>query len=323
MRRVSGQSLAALAQARIFGPLGMTSTHVHDDPTVIVPKLATGYTRGDHGLRLGRAPGGIVGNAGLFTTAGDLLTWEENFGHPVVGTPEIIAAMQTPAVLSTAAASPYGLGLFVERYRGLAVTSHGGSDPGASAYVMRFPDRGLAVAVLCNEDSIDAVGLAHGVAEHYLGPSLEPRPPVPAAGPQAVAPTPAQLEAYAGLYREPATEGLLRLYVKDGVLMGSPGAGADGGWAVTPIDARRFSIPTTPIVLEFVRRRPARRCGCGSPVSGRHPTCSIASSRSPRRRPRWRPVPAPTSAPSSTPATRSRRRVTACRSPSPAAPPST
>jgi len=75
---------------------------------------------------------------------------------------------------------------------------------------------------------------------------------VPAAGPQAVAPTPARLEAYAGLYREPATEGLLRLYVKDGVLMGSPGAGADGGWAVTPIDARRFSIPTTPIVLEFV-----------------------------------------------------------------------
>jgi CubicO group peptidase (beta-lactamase class C family) len=38
VKRITGQTLRQFAQERIFGPLGMTSTHYHDDPTMIVPR---------------------------------------------------------------------------------------------------------------------------------------------------------------------------------------------------------------------------------------------------------------------------------------------
>jgi len=43
VKRVTGQTLRQFAQDRIFGPLGMMSTHLHDDHTMIVPRQATGY----------------------------------------------------------------------------------------------------------------------------------------------------------------------------------------------------------------------------------------------------------------------------------------
>jgi hypothetical protein len=43
-------------------------------------------------------------------TARDLLRWEQNFAHVRVGDPALVAAMQTPAVLTGGDTSPYGFG---------------------------------------------------------------------------------------------------------------------------------------------------------------------------------------------------------------------
>ena len=43
VKRASGLSLRQFAQANMFGPLGMTSTHFHDRNTEIVPNRAEGY----------------------------------------------------------------------------------------------------------------------------------------------------------------------------------------------------------------------------------------------------------------------------------------
>ena len=250
VQRVSGQSLRAFAEQRIFRPLGMTRTHFHDDVGEIVPGFATGYSRGTGGFRLARAPGGVVGNAGLFTTAEDLLRWTNNFASPRVAKPETLAAMQTPGTLTGGGAAPYGFGLWIERQQGRRTVSHGGEDPGASAYLVRYPDDDLAVAVLCNQDGFDAAGLARGIAEIYLGPG--PEPTAPAAASSAPAIPAASLAAHEGLYRQPEEETLLRFVVRDGVLRGSSGAGTgDEGWAVTPLGGDRFAIPGTPITLTF------------------------------------------------------------------------
>jgi CubicO group peptidase (beta-lactamase class C family) len=252
VRRVSGQSLRAFAEQRIFRPLGMTRTHVHDDTSEVVRGFATGYTRGPSGgYRLARAPGGVVGNAGLFTTAEDLLRWANNFAAPRVARPETLAAMQTAGTLAGGSAAPYGFGLFVERQQGRRTVSHGGEDPGASAYVVRYPDDDLAIAVLCNQDGVDAAGLARGIAEIYLGPAPE-APASTASAASAPAVASASLAAHEGLYRQPEEENLLRFVVRDGVLRGSSGAGTDeDGWAVTPLGDDRFAIPGTPITLTF------------------------------------------------------------------------
>ena len=250
VKRVSGQSLRAFADARIFRPLGMRQSHLHDDVAEIVPKLATGYTRGGDGaLRVARQPGGVVGNAGLFTTVGDLLRWERNFAAPRVGDAALIASMETPPALPGGETTVYGLGLQVERHGGRRTVGHGGGDPGASAYVVRYPEHDLAVAVLCNLDEIDSIALARGVADIYLGEATgaAPRAGEPAAVPMSAA----DLAANEGLYRDPTDETLLRIFLRDGTLRGSPGAGADGGWPIVPLGANRFAIPETSITLEF------------------------------------------------------------------------
>ena len=53
--------------------------------------------------------------------------------------------------------SPYGFGLEIGDDHGLRTVGHGGGDPGFAAYVIRYPDRALAVAVLCNLDNIGRV----------------------------------------------------------------------------------------------------------------------------------------------------------------------
>ncbi len=252
VQRVSGQRLRAFVDARILRPLGMRQTHLHDDLDEIVPHLATGYTHaGDGALRLATRPGGVVGPAGLFTTTGDLLRWTRNFATPVVGDAALFETMQALPSLPKGEVTPYALGLWIERPGGRRTIAHGGGDPGTSAYLVRYPEHDLGIAVLCNVDGVDATGLASAIADAVLGAAsaAETAPPTPA--PPGVAVTAAALAANEGLYRSPVDESLLRIVVRDGVLHGNPGAGVDGGWPVTPLGGDRFAIDTTSIVLEF------------------------------------------------------------------------
>ena len=102
VERVSGQTLAVFAEANIFKPLGMMHTHFHDDATRIVPNRATGYSRAANGFRVAvrTYTDRVLGNAGVFTTVGDLLRWEQNFADVRVGDPALITEMQTPAIAS-------------------------------------------------------------------------------------------------------------------------------------------------------------------------------------------------------------------------------
>ena len=241
VKRVSGQSLRAFADDRIFRPLGMRQSHLHDDVAEIVAKLATGYTRGGDGaLRVARQTGGLVGNGGLFTTVGDLLRWERNFAEPRVGDASLIASMETPPTLPGGETTVYGFGLQMERHGGRRTVGHGGGDPGVSAYVVRYPDDDLAVAVLCNVDEIDSIELARGVANLYLGDVTGPADA--AAGEPATTPmSSADLAANEGLYRDPTDEALLRIFLRDGTPARQPGRRRR--WRLAPRAARREPVP--------------------------------------------------------------------------------
>jgi CubicO group peptidase (beta-lactamase class C family) len=256
VRRASGQSLRAYADQQIFRPLGMTRTSMHDDPGEVVPRLASRYTRRGDTWRVVEGGDGVVGNAGMVTTAGDMLAWLGNFGRSRAGDAPMLAAMQAPLTLASGEASPYGLGVWVGSHHGRRTISHGGGDPGVSAYVVRYPDDDLSIAVLCNADRIDSAGLAGSIADLHLGaPTAEASASADASasaeGAPAVTLSAAQLAAVEGLYREDGTEALLRMFVRDGTLMGSPGAGADGGWPTRPLAPDRFAITGTPVTLLF------------------------------------------------------------------------
>jgi CubicO group peptidase (beta-lactamase class C family) len=251
VQRVSGQSFRAFADTNIFKPLGMTSTYFRDDPAIIVPNRGSGYTRDADGFHPASEAVGPLGNSGLYTTARDLLLWERNFADARVGTPALLAAMQTSTTLTSGSLSPYGFGLAIGQYRGLRTIEHAGSDRGVAANLVRYPDQGLAIALLCNLDTIDWIGLTHSVADIYLADVLAPAPSAATPPPPRVILSEDELASRAGLYRLSSNHDLfLQMSVRDRKLIGHNFYSDDADFDVTPVAGNRVLYRSG--MLEFI-----------------------------------------------------------------------
>jgi CubicO group peptidase (beta-lactamase class C family) len=193
--RVSGEPFAEFTRKRIFEPLGMTRTSWRDDYTRIVKDRATAYAETDGRYYADMPFENVHGNGGLLTTVGDLLRWNQNFVEPKVGDAAFVQELQVPGKLASGEAFEYALGLGVGRYKGLREISHSGTTGSYRAFLARYPDQGLSVALLCNAGNSTPRQTLHAVVDLYLADSLKPEswPPV--------ALTESALDALAGLYR--------------------------------------------------------------------------------------------------------------------------
>ena len=189
---------AEFSRTRLFQPLGMTHTSWRDDYTRIVKGRAMAYTSKADGLHSLMPFENVHGNGGLLTTVGDLLKWNENFVSPVVGDAAFVAEQQKPGTFNDGRTHGYALGLFVGTYKGLREVYHGGATAGYRAFLTRFPDQRVSVAVLCNTTTARAAQYAYAVADVYLADRLKPASSTPGL-------TAAQLEGAAGMYRSTLT----------------------------------------------------------------------------------------------------------------------
>lgn len=229
VQRVSGRSFADFTRTEIFEPLGMTRTSWRDDYTRVVKGRATAYSPARGGFRLNMPFENVHGNGGLLTTVEDLLRWSTNFDRGQVGGPALLREQVRPGRLTSGREIEYAAGLSVSRYRGVAEVSHSGATAGYRAFLTRYPEHGLAIAVLCNHGGAPAATLAHRAADLYLGSAATDPPPPPV-----VALAPALLTARAGLYRNAVTGEPLRISVRDGKLVDA------GGTEAVPISATVF-----------------------------------------------------------------------------------
>jgi len=95
----TGDPLRDYADARIFGPLGMTHSLFSDNGTDIIKNRATGYKpNGKGGFMTNMTNAFWVGDGGVHTSLNDFLYWERNFTHPQLGQDpaQLIAAINTP-----------------------------------------------------------------------------------------------------------------------------------------------------------------------------------------------------------------------------------
>lgn len=168
VKRVSGQSLDAFAQQRIFKPLGMTSTHFHDSYGALVKGRAYSYQRTREGWRYIALSYSNVGATSLLTTLEDMARWNANFDDPRVGGAPLLAAMLQLGRLNAGRETTYASGLFVLPYRGLPSVEHGGADAGYRSHLLRMPQQRLAVLLLGNAADLNAGDLAHRVADIYM-----------------------------------------------------------------------------------------------------------------------------------------------------------
>ncbi len=243
--RVSGQSFPAFVTARILAPLGMTHTRLRDDVAALVPGRAVGYARRGAGWRTSVPNFDVVGSTNLETTVGDLLRWAAYLDRPPVGDAALVRRLHAPGVLANGDTLAYGLGLALARDRGLRLAEHEGRDPGFRAYLGRWIEPELAVALLCNAAALDPVALGHAVADRALGPRpAEPPPSVPT---EAASPDQTRTLAWAGVYLDPGTRQVVEFTARDGVLYNR----RDGGERIEALDARRARIVGVPLELAF------------------------------------------------------------------------
>ncbi|HKS38072.1 MAG TPA: serine hydrolase [Verrucomicrobiae bacterium] len=184
IEKASGESYGDFLRRKFFEPLGMTHTGVHSSSAALEHE-ALGYQFEDGKFR--KALNWDMSKAGgagaLYSTVGDLHRWNEGvFNGNVLQEPTLKAAftpVKTEDNKDDRSENGYGYGWAIGTTRGLQEISHGGGLHGFLSYLLRLPKENFTVVVLANcsppPPGVDPGGLAHEVAELYLGEKLAPR----------------------------------------------------------------------------------------------------------------------------------------------------
>jgi CubicO group peptidase (beta-lactamase class C family) len=156
--RVAGKPLFQFLQERVFTPLRMTSV-VDFDAGPLPAGDATGYMRYALGpprpaAKEGR--GWLFAAGELAMTASDLARWDIAVIQHKVLSEASYRDLTTEVRLNNGAGTRYALGLGVALQSGKRVLRHGGEVGGFTAENRIYPDEGLAIVVLTNEDSTGA-----------------------------------------------------------------------------------------------------------------------------------------------------------------------
>ena len=255
VERVSGKSLPAFAEERLFRPLGMTSTafRVRSD----IPKgWALAYLRENGKFRQFTQPVGVVGAGGLYSTVEDLALWQRHMEEPRLGGARWRELTEARDTLTDGMKLRYGAGLMDGSFAGQATVEHGGGNPGFTASLMRFPRVHLSIAVLCNRgspgDRPSAQELSQRVAALYVGPDTVTV--AETAIPSTVRLTAQEMASYTGTFFNERTPvlSIREIVVDSGKLFYVRGPTLRG--EMVPLGDSRFQVMGTGLSARFVGR---------------------------------------------------------------------
>jgi CubicO group peptidase (beta-lactamase class C family) len=237
--RTSGMKFSDFVRKRLFEPLGMNATTYVDDLRYVLKNRAVAYEPDSDRWRIDMLIDNERGGGGaLFSTASDMVVWNDALTSDKLGK-FVSEKILEPATLNNGRKLTYARGLsFLTHYAGKLVL-HGG---GAAAYrsiVIRSPERGLSVAVLCNagEASDNRDDYAAAIFDLFMAdqgmsrPASTP-PPANAAGVEA-----ADINSKVGLFFSEGMREPLRLIANNGRL------GVAGGGPLVAMSKDHFRNP--------------------------------------------------------------------------------
>lgn len=227
--RTSGKSFTEFARTRLFEPLGMKASSYSVDMLNIIRHRALAYEKADGGWKLSMRLETDRGGGGLLSTTGDMLIWNEALASGRLGS-FVTEKLHETAKLNNGRSLRYARGLIVDSDQGLKMVWHSGGSAGYNAWLGRYPDYGLALALACNQD-VDGGTLVREVFNLFL--------PANARGPglaaSATAPDP-NANARAGVFVSESNGELMRLGVDRGRLR------IAGGPPLVMLGADRFGL---------------------------------------------------------------------------------
>ncbi|MEX1136788.1 MAG: serine hydrolase domain-containing protein [Balneolales bacterium] len=169
VENISGMSLREYTDKHFFKPIGMTSTHFHDDTGMIVPDRVISYRPTNNGPgQFYRTNADKVGARGLFTTIEDMALWDYNFIDNKTNLENFTKRMTELGVTIYGSTFNYASGLRINRYKSLKTVGHDGNYMGFRSSYKRFLKQRLSVVTLCNMSNINPADYARQVADLYL-----------------------------------------------------------------------------------------------------------------------------------------------------------
>lgn len=233
IERLSGLSLRAFLDARIFRPLGMASTALLPYDAEPFPRRAQGYAPVDGALWRTGSGFELCGEGGMVSSLEDMIRWTGIWGSGTHPEFDPLTHLADPVPLTGGGQARYGYGFMVERYRGLSALGHSGLLPGFTSNILHIPERRLSVICLSNSLAVNAYLTTRLVAD--LVPGIDfPEPPLALPDPALVGRL-----AKAGPYVDEESGATLTLNDVEGRLgatrFGTPFtlANSDGGMAYT------------------------------------------------------------------------------------------
>ncbi len=240
--RVSGGSVSSTVDAKVLTPLGMHGGLLEDDYTTLVPGRVVSYhRRGDGGWHRYLKNFSSIGDGGGWATLDDLVAFDRAIATKDGLLPEILSTMLQPAVLVDGTHGPYGAGLLVREWRGLAVVEHGGFMLGFQHHYLHFPEQGVSVVLLTNNHEIDSFGLRDQLAEIALAGAA---PAEDSGDEPSVDNSPASTKPEKHEFI-PMSADASGCYWNEEVPLGIEIIGRDVGWAMRPASFRE--VPMTQI----------------------------------------------------------------------------
>jgi len=159
--KASGMPLMEFLRQHVFTPLDMKSI-ADIDSNALGPNDPAGYIRYALGpLRPAPKEGhGWMFAAGeLAMTAADLAKWDISIIDQKLMKPASYQEFSREVLLNNGVGTQYGLGVDVRNEGGRRELAHGGEVSGFTAENIVYPDDGVAVVVLTNQDAAAASGL--------------------------------------------------------------------------------------------------------------------------------------------------------------------
>lgn len=189
IERITGRTLAEVAQERIFDVLGMTDTFFRNDRTKIIKNRAYGYCRYDYLHPFNQNEGHdkycvnndqyeLTGPGQVWTTMEDLMKWDANFLNNQLGKQDqhLIKKLMTSGILKDGTSCNYGYGLFLNERKGFKQVYHGGSTAGFLSVFYKIPSENLTIFFLSNSNfgyyelsELCGMNLEHYIADLVLG----------------------------------------------------------------------------------------------------------------------------------------------------------
>ncbi len=169
--QTSGMPWQDYIHTALFVPAGMKNTYLTDFYPII-PNRANGYMHKKGILVNATANYAIRPSGGFLSTSSDMIKWENVLREQkIILKKDNWVKLWQPFIKTSKATDSkeyYGLGWFVDEYKGHQLVWHSGANVGFRATFTNFINDGLSIIILTNTDEAKPWLIANKLADYYF-----------------------------------------------------------------------------------------------------------------------------------------------------------